>query len=78
MPQNNLPLYSVVSESEFKAIHISASHRKGSVEVVVSSKDHIVGLRVENVYYAQQFGNQGQAFNKFRELKEKIRSGEGI
>lgn len=75
MPRNNLPLYTVIPEIEFKAIPISASHRKGSSEVVISSKSHIVGLRIENIYYAEQFGSLERAKDKFKELKEGIRNG---
>lgn len=76
MPQNKLPLYTVVPESMFKAIRATGGHRKGSRQVVISNIDHTVGLKDGERYYAQQFGNLGQAVAKYKELKEKIRNGE--
>lgn len=73
---SKLPLYTVVSEAMFKAIRVSAGHRKGSRQVVLSNIDHKVGLRDGDRYYAQQFGNLEQTSAKYKEIKEKIRNGE--
>lgn len=76
MSQSNLPLYTVVSEDMFKAIRVTAWYNKGPKRVVISSIDHVVGLKDGDKYYAQQFGTRGQASDKYRELKEKLRNGE--
>lgn len=78
MPQNKLPLYTVVSEDMFKAITTTNSVRKGPRQVVASSIDHTVGLKDGDTYYAQQFGNLEQAAAKFKELKTKILNGEEL
>lgn len=70
-----LPLYTVVSEGIYSAIRVSASYRKGPLRVVISERDHTVGLKVGDTYYAQQFGNSDQAVAKYKEIKTTIRDG---
>lgn len=59
----------------FKAIRVRAGYRKRDTQVVLCDINYKVGLKVEDQYYAQQFGTLEQATAKFKELKATIQNG---
>jgi hypothetical protein len=76
MPQSNLPLYTVIPKEAFDALIPSAGYRKGSKQLVIDYTQHMVALKMDDHYYAQQFGDLEQASSKYKELKNLMRNGE--
>lgn len=75
---SKLPLYTVIPKERFEALVPSAGYRKGGKNVILDTTQHTVGLKIGDVYYAQQFGHLAQALGKFNEIKRKLRDGENL
>lgn len=73
-----LPLYTVIPKEQFDALVPGAGYRKGAIKLILDQVQHTVALKVDDVYYAEQFGNLEQALSKFKELKTTIRNGEEL
>lgn len=71
---SKLPLYTVIPKERFESLTPNAGYRKGTTNLIVDHTQHTVALKLDDVYYAEQFGNLEQASGKFKELKDQIRT----